>query len=246
MKKLKEFPQNESNPFVQQALMRIGQTISSKKVVGANKDEAAILKGVSPSTGEILGSTVFMRAKTVDSDQFAKFYLAGFKAFFELRPATIKVFGYILKLLKVNSDEFIFLIDKAKEATGYGRTTIYHALTELCNAEIIARGAFEEQYFINPMVVFNGDRVTFATTYINKNYPQHQTTSSRLKGTIAQLEEDGTLKKQDMPSLPFMDENAPATYMTGEMTAEELRDKIENDPEFLNSIVHKIIKPNNG
>lgn len=48
------------------------------------------------------------------------------------------------------------------------------------------------------MCVFNGDRVTFATTYINENYPQYKTTSTKLKGTIDVMKEQG-----DLPQLPL-------------------------------------------
>lgn len=45
---------------------------------------------------------------------------------------------------------------------------IYKGLAELITAEIIARGPNEYVWFINPMIVFNGDRVTFAKTYVKK------------------------------------------------------------------------------
>ncbi|MFS2435331.1 hypothetical protein AAH124_20465, partial [Phocaeicola vulgatus] len=33
---------------------------------------------------------------------------------------------------------------------------------------IIARGPADNLWFINPLIVFNGDRVTFAKTYVRK------------------------------------------------------------------------------
>jgi hypothetical protein len=41
-------------------------------------------------------------------------------------------------------------------------------MSELIEAGIIARTRYHYQYFINPLIVFNGDRVTFAKTYIKK------------------------------------------------------------------------------
>ncbi|KAB4316819.1 hypothetical protein GAO43_29965, partial [Bacteroides thetaiotaomicron] len=171
----------------------------SKSVKGTNKDESAILKAVD-GNGEILGNSVFIRNKAVDTESFAKFFLAGFKAFFDLKPASIKVFKYILGQLKPNQDSFMFFMDECKEETGYSEVSIFRALGELCSAEIIARGRADIEYYINPMCVFNGDRVTFATTYINENYPQYKTTSTKLKGTIDVMKEQG-----DLPQLPFED-----------------------------------------
>ena len=41
-------------------------------------------------------------------------------------------------------------------------------LSGLIGSSIIARGKKDYLYFINPMVFFNGDRVTFAKTYVKK------------------------------------------------------------------------------
>lgn len=198
-RKLSDFELNKENPFAKQALVNIGSALVSKSVKGTNKDESAILKAVD-GNGEILGNSVFIRNKAVDTESFAKFFLAGFKAFFDLKPASIKVFKYILGQLKPNQDSFMFFMDECKEETGYSEVSIFRALGELCGAEIIARGRADIEYYINPMCVFNGDRVTFATTYINENYPQYKTTSTKLKGTIDVMKEQG-----DLPQLPFED-----------------------------------------
>jgi hypothetical protein len=41
-------------------------------------------------------------------------------------------------------------------------------LAVLVECGIIARSDSHFKYFINPLVVFNGDRVTFAKTYVRK------------------------------------------------------------------------------
>jgi hypothetical protein len=38
----------------------------------------------------------------------------------------------------------------------------------LVENNIIARGPADNLYFINPMVIFNGDRVSFTKTYVKK------------------------------------------------------------------------------
>ena len=45
---------------------------------------------------------------------------------------------------------------------------IYKGLAELVQSEIIARGPNEYNWFINPLIVFNGDRVSFTKTYVRK------------------------------------------------------------------------------
>lgn len=193
-KKLTDFALNKENPFAQQALVNIGHALVTKSVKGTNKDESAVLKGVDHN-GEVLGDTVFIRNKTVDSEEFTKFFLAGFKAFFDLKPASMKVFSFILAQLKPNQDCFWFFVEDCMEYTGYSSVSIFRALGELCAAQIIARGRTERLYYINPMVCFNGDRVTFATTYINKNFPsmEGKVTNRNLKGTIDIMKRKGEL-----------------------------------------------------
>jgi hypothetical protein len=197
--KLSDYEMNRENPFAKQALVNIGSALVSKSIKGTNKDESAILKAVD-GNGEILGNSVFIRNKTVDTEEFTKFFLSGFKSFFDLKPASLKVFKFILKQLKPNRDDFYFFVEDCITDTGYSQASVFRALGELCKAKIIARGRTEEQYYINPMCVFNGDRVTFATTYINENYPNYKTTSGTLKGTIDVMKEQG-----DLPQLPFKD-----------------------------------------
>lgn len=201
-KTLSDFKLNKTNPFMPNALVKIGSALIDRNVKGSNQDEKAILKAVD-GDGQILGNTVFMRNKVVDEEQFLKFYFDEFQKFFSLKPASIKVFGYIINLIKQrpNHDSINFYTEDCIKATNYTKMTIYRALAELCNAQIIARGGNEYEYFINPMVMFNGDRVSFATTYINKNYPQYETSRRHLKGTIDTMKMDKVLPSPDLPTM---------------------------------------------
>ena len=92
-----------------------------------------------------------------------KFILAQFFFFLNLKTQAIRVFGYIMTKLIPRQDTFMFFLDECMEYTGYkGKNSIYIGLTSLVENNIIARGRNDSHYFINPMVAFNGDRVTFA------------------------------------------------------------------------------------
>lgn len=213
MEKLSDFCLNRENPFAKQALARIGEHLVTKKVLASNQDERAILKAVDDN-GEILGNTVFARNIVLDDEKFGKFFLGGFSVFFDLKPSSLKVFKYIIELLLPNRDDFNIYIDEAMKKTQLSRPTIFRALAQLCRAEVIARGGNETQYYINPMIMFNGNRVTFATTYILKNCDErYHTTPRGLKETIKLMQKDGVLPtlpkvKDDLPQLPFADDEA--------------------------------------
>ena len=71
--------------------------------------------------------------------------------------------------MKPKNDLIIFNRKKCLEYTKYKTNkAVYKGLAELVKAEIIARGPADNLWFINPLIVFNGDRVTFAKTYVRK------------------------------------------------------------------------------
>lgn len=165
---ISKFNKNRENPFLKQAVQQVNNNIVKRYKTASKVGEKAILKAVDDN-GEILGHTQFIRQIEVDEEQFAKFYLSNFSSFFNLKPSAIKVFGYILTQLVPNRDVFNFYIDDCQEYTGYKSfKTIYIGLASLLENEIIARGRTEYEYYINPMIVFNGNRITFAKTYVKK------------------------------------------------------------------------------
>lgn len=166
--KLSDYGFNEENPFIKQAIEQVHKNVVKKYKTASATGQKAILKAIDDN-GEVLGHTQFIRQIEVDEQQFAKFYLSNFSAFFDLKPPAIKVFGYILNQLVPNKDEFIFLLDDCIKYTGYKtKASVFQGLGQLVENEIIARGKTDFLYYINPMIVFNGNRVTFAKTYVKK------------------------------------------------------------------------------
>jgi hypothetical protein len=167
-KKLSSFTKNNKNPFMEQAIEEIKGHVVKKYRSATNTGEKAILKAVDDN-GELLGHTSFVRNIEVDEAQFTKIYLSNFSAFHDLGKQAIRIFGYIMTKLVPKQDLFIFLLDEALDYTEYvTKGPVYKGLGELVEAGIIARGPSDTLYYINPMVVFNGDRITFAKTYVKK------------------------------------------------------------------------------
>lgn len=154
------------NPFIEKAIEDI-KIIKKTQVVRA-KDKSEVQMIVN-NDGDVTGHSAFMRFVEVEEEKFTKLYLSQFAAFWELKSNSIRVFGYIINCLKPKNDMFILYMDKALEYTKYKYAKeINTGLVGLIEAGIIAKAKYENHYFINPMVIFNGDRVTFAKTYIKK------------------------------------------------------------------------------
>lgn len=165
---LNNFQEYEENPFMENAIREISEHSVKKKVfVKGNK---SVVNQVVNNNGEVVAHSAFLRTIEIDESQFVKVYLREFAAFYDLNKSALKVFGYILtKCIAPNKDIFYIDYDEAKNFTGYSANNIIRTgLSCLVEQGLIARSTNPYKYFMNPLVVFNGDRITFATSYIKR------------------------------------------------------------------------------
>lgn len=156
----------EENPFVENSIQKI---VISKKAQIMQSSNREINMVISDGEGVVQGYSAFMKFIEVDEEKFAKVYLSQFENFWELSKSAIRVFGYIINSLKPNQDVFYMKMDKCLAYTKYSQVnSIISGLSDLIDKGIIAKSKYENEYFINPLIVFNGSRVTFAKTYIKK------------------------------------------------------------------------------
>lgn len=170
--KLSDYESFEMNPFIEEAINGIEkQTVKKTKLIrpdGTLAKQAQLVVS-STDTGETIGFGAFMQYVEVDEEKFAKLYISQFASFWDLSKPAIRVFGFILTIVRPGSDSFILKMDKALSYTNYShRKMILSGLADLVKNGIIARSKYEYEYFINPLIFFNGDRVVFAKAYIKK------------------------------------------------------------------------------
>ena len=171
-KPLKEYPEFHENPFMESAISEITEnTMTKREFIKGNR---TIINHVITDNGEIVGHSAFFRNILVDEEKFVKLFISKFAAFYELNRSSIKIFGYILdKCLLPNRDDFFITYEEIQQYTGYQSLNVIRTgLSGLVENSIIARSTSPYRYFLNPLVVFNGDRVTFAETYIRKRTPK--------------------------------------------------------------------------
>jgi hypothetical protein len=173
-KKIRQYEHFEVNPFAEKAIEET-QIVKKQQIIRPT-DRNEIHMIINSQTGEVEGQTAFMRFIEVDEQKFAKVYLSQFSAFFDLSKSAIKVFGYILTVIPPNKDSFFFIMEECLKYTGYSTDkSVFEGLASLIENNIIARSNNHVRYFINPLVVFNGNRVTFAKTYIKKREEENRT-----------------------------------------------------------------------
>lgn len=177
-KSIRDFTAYNENPFVEKAVQDIKIVRRQQVIRPRNKDE---IQMITSTDGEVTGYSQFMRFIEVEEEKFAKLYLSQLASFWELTKPSIRVFSYILTVLKPKQDLFIFIMEDCLQYAGYSsERSVFEGLTGLIEANIIARSNHHLKYYINPLVVFNGDRVTFAKTYIKKKKEREEAIKNQL------------------------------------------------------------------
>jgi hypothetical protein len=167
--KVTEFIEHETNPFVKEA---VNELITTKKrqVIRPPKDSDGERKFyVLDHEGNMAAESMFVREIEVDNEQFNKLFIGEFFRFFSITTPGIRVFGYLMKRLGRGDDKLYFHMGECMEYTEYKhRNQVNTGLAQLLTAGIIARSVSLNVYYINPKVLFNGNRVTFAKSYVRK------------------------------------------------------------------------------
>lgn len=169
---IRQAPKFDENPFIESSVKEIESNCVIKQKFGTRMDQKGIVATVDPNSGEIF-QTSFLRRVEIDEDQFTKLYVKNLGALNDLSNAGIRVLNYIMTIVKPNAVDVIIRRDKCMEFCKYKTLKpVYKGLAELVNAQIIARSWSEDIFFINPLVLFNGNRIVFATEWIKKKNPQ--------------------------------------------------------------------------
>lgn len=164
-KGIKHYPKYEENPFLERAVDEIVAHRGKKMQFASHTDRKAIFSASDDTTGEVV-HTVFTRQIIVDKDEFTKVYRSKVTAFFEVGKQGNRVFAFLQTILQPGQTQVFFIMRKACAFTKYKHPKdVYLGLAQLMDAQIITRSESDTMYFINPLIFFNGDRISFVTTY---------------------------------------------------------------------------------
>ena len=160
----------EINPFLKQV------TIQTKtKKVNAVVEELFDADGVSVDNQ----AREISHIKYVDKERFVKVMNLAFKAAFGLSTKGQRLFWLLVSEMAVNhGKDFLFLNYRKEfivngEAMTIPKTSFYDGLKALQNAGFIAPKKEKGYYWINPAMLWNGDRVKLSTSYILKHGEKH-------------------------------------------------------------------------
>jgi hypothetical protein len=157
------FPIYSENPFM------TGISLKTKK------RKLTVARGTSLTdvdTGEQELTTTIAQIKEVDEEQYIKVYSGKIKFYFDLSSAGFKVFMLLLQSVQqtVGLDRVYMThqrASKSMEAMGgtLSRAVYDRGVNDLCAKKVIAACDESGWFFINPAIIFNGDRARFVEEY---------------------------------------------------------------------------------
>lgn len=112
-------------------------------------------------------SLIVGNRNTVDSATFTKVYHDALKLF-GISNSASKLLIYIISTLKQNSLYIELDTDKICQEMDVSLPTYYRAVKDLLLHQVIARTPKSYIYFINPVFIFNGDRIRVVNEYIKE------------------------------------------------------------------------------
>lgn len=127
-------------------------------------------------TGE-MAATHVTSWRQVDDEEFVKLFTANIALTFNLSTSGRKMFDLLLRVMQKNciGKDQVYLNDEVREEAleefpklRLGKSTFYRGIDNLIENQIIARSKRTNIYYINPHLVFNGDRLTFTQNIIRK------------------------------------------------------------------------------
>lgn len=174
---IRSAPTHTENPFLKGSLVEV-QGRKKRYSVAARGDVL-----VAPN-GQVKGTVEHTIVRVVDDSQFVKVFADGISGIYDLNSAGSKVFRYLFDEVQKhpNIDRiYLYFMDAQEEPWKISKPVFFRGMGELLDKGFIARSANPNMYYLNPSMIWNGDRFRFVQEY--RREKQHD------KSTQAQLEQ---------------------------------------------------------
>ena len=148
--------EHKKNPFV------FNMSIDTKK------KKLTVDRGSEVETEEGVFTTTISQIQEVDREEFLKIFTGQIKFYFDLTQTGFKLFFIIMGLYQkqIGGDEIYLNFETAKEEaekceSAISKAVYYRGLKELLEKKMIAKSVKKYIFYINPAIIFNGDRARF-------------------------------------------------------------------------------------
>ena len=160
----------ESNPWVRDLSLTI-KTKNKITAIGRNMIVA------NSETGEIVDEHIaLVNKKLVDREEFVKIFGGAISGMFDLTKTAQEMFKVVLEIYIAQDfmPDRIYLSENMLKQHGYAKTktTRQNAINQLLEKRFLALMANEPNwYWVNPNMIFKGDRLTLVQEFAVKGTP---------------------------------------------------------------------------
>lgn len=119
--------------------------------------------------GTVLGGVEHKIVRMVDDAQFVKVFADGISGIYDLKSAGSKVFRYLFDVVQKhpNTDRiYLYFMNAAEEPWSIPKSTFFRGLAELLEKKFAARSSDPNMFYLNPTMIWNGDRFRFVTEFV--------------------------------------------------------------------------------
>jgi hypothetical protein len=155
------------NPFMSGSIVQI---VGKKKrySIAAKSDVITSREGV------VKGGIEHTIVRLVDDSKFVKVFSDGVAGMYDLKSGGGKVFRYLFSQVQKfpNVDRiYLYFLDAVEEPWSISKTVFFRGMAELLEKGFIARSESPNMFYLNPAMIWNGDRFRFVNEYrrISKN-----------------------------------------------------------------------------
>lgn len=162
-----EFHYNSTNPFIAPIVEHVYDS-KSRKIIGHSWQDV-----IDKGSGEINKQKILVlgEQKVLDNQQYCKLYMGQMRSFFGLSKKTLITLEYIMDNIKYGEDKICLYYPDLQQKLGLIRSTMYGCINQLLKVGILARANTPACFYINPAVVFKGDRIAIVQQFIRDTIP---------------------------------------------------------------------------
>jgi hypothetical protein len=162
-----DFEKFEENPFAAALVQDMAVRNKRQYLRSENGNKSMVV--VHDDSQTPLAHANFYEVQEVDETQFVKVFANFFSAQQGLTKTGREVLIYLMTLLRPKSDKVRVRIDEAITFLNYkSRKSYFIGIANLLEKDVIARTKYDDEYFINPLIMFNGDRIGYAKVFVKK------------------------------------------------------------------------------
>lgn len=170
---------HSGNPFMTGGLVQIK---GKKKFYNiASKGEITINR-----EGQVIGGVQHSIVRIVDDSKFVKLFEDGVAAHYDLGRSGAKVFKYLYAQVqaKPSIDKlYLYFMDALEEPWAISKPVFFKGMAELLDKNFLAKSTNPNMFYLNPLMLWNGDRFKFVQEY-RRESSEKKIANSNEKGLI--------------------------------------------------------------